>query len=74
MPRLYGGMARVEIMGWSGLYGGMARLIWWDVQAVNMGWPGLYGGDGQGATFNVNMIRPGVYGGMARVQHDMSRV
>ena len=50
MPRLYGGMARVEIMGWSGLYGGMARLIWWDVQAVNMGWPGLYGGDGQGAT------------------------
>nr|XP_022290538.1 mucin-5AC-like [Crassostrea virginica] len=28
MPRLYGGMARVEIMGWSGLYGGMARLIW----------------------------------------------
>ena len=53
MPRLYGGMARVEIMGWSGLYGGMARLIWWDVQAVNMGWPGLYGGDGQGATWHV---------------------
>ena len=43
-------MARVEIMGWSGLNGGMAKLICWDVQAVNMGWPGLYGGDGQGAT------------------------
>ena len=58
----------------SGLYGGMARLIMWDVQALKMGWPGLYGGDGQGATFNVNMIRPGLYGGMARVKHDMSRV
>ena len=34
-------MARVEIMGWSGLNGGMARLILCDIQAVNMGWPGF---------------------------------
>ena len=33
------------MVGWPGLNGGMARLIWWNVQAVNMGWPGLYGGD-----------------------------